>query len=230
VARKPSTKSNGSTRRAREIHPKRTGIVWTVFIGAMTLVCGVLLMSERWTAIPAIGISESGVQQRSIDIEPGRWRAIVIHHSGSYAGTVRDMAQQQAHEWGFPSIGYHFVIGNGNGEYDGDIITCPRWFNQQSGAHVADRAPGARPDAGWFNDNAIGVCLIGNGERREFTDAQMKSLMTLVRHLQVKCDIPASAVYLHSDLVQVASPGVYFPRATFNMALDTRAGALATVD
>jgi len=67
---------------------KRTGIVWVVFIGAMTLACGVLLMSERWTAIPAIGISESGVQQSNIEIQPGRWRSIVIHHSGSYAGTA----------------------------------------------------------------------------------------------------------------------------------------------
>jgi hypothetical protein len=191
-----------------------------VFIGAMTLACGVLLMSERWTAIPAIGISESGVHQSSIEIQPGRWQAIVIHHSGSYAGTVRDMAQQQAHDWGFPSIGYHFVIGNGNGEYDGDIITCPRWFNQEPGAHVAERMPGAQPDAAWFNGNSIGICLIGNGERRGFTDSQMKSLMTLVRNLQQKCGIPSSAVFMHSDLVQVASPGAYFPRQTFTLALD----------
>jgi hypothetical protein len=220
LARKPSTKSSGSAGRTRKIHPKRTGIVWIVFIGAMTLACGVLMMSERWTAIPAIGISETGVQQSNIEIQPGRWRSIVIHHSGSYAGTVRDMAQQQSRDWGFPSIGYHFVVGNGNGEYDGDIITCPRWFNQQSGAHVADRGAGAQPDAGWFNENSIGICLIGNGERREFTDAQMKALMTLVRSLQAKCGIPASAVFMHSDLAPVASPGAYFPRETFSMALD----------
>jgi len=220
LARKPSTKSNSSASRTRKVHPKRTGIVWVVFIGAMTLACGVLLMSEGWTAIPAIGISETGVQQSSIEIQPGRWRSIVIHHSGSYAGTVRDMAQQQAHDWGFPSIGYHFVIGNGNGEYDGDIITCPRWFNQEPGAHVAERMPGAQPDAGWFNGNAIGICLIGNGERRGFTDAQMKALVTLVRNLQQKCNIPSSAVFMHSDLVQVASPGAYFPRQTFALALD----------
>jgi len=219
LARKPSTKSSGSAVRTRKIHPKRTGIVWIVFIGAMTLACGVLMMSERWTAIPAIGISETGVQQSNIEIQPGRWRSIVIHHSGSYAGTVRDMAQQQSRDWGFPSIGYHFVVGNGNGEYDGDIITCPRWFNQQSGAHVADRGPGAEPSAAWFNDHSIGICLIGNGSSREFTDEQLASLMRLVRRLQKQCDIPASRVFMHSDLVRVDSPGANFPHQLFALEL-----------
>jgi len=127
LARKPSTKSSGSAGRTRKIHPKRTGIVWIVFIGAMTLACGVLMMSERWTAIPAIGISETGVQQSRTEIQPGRWRSIVIHHSGLYSGTLADMARQ-AHESGFVSIGYHWVIGNGNGEPDGEIRECPRWF------------------------------------------------------------------------------------------------------
>ena len=220
MARKPSTKSSSSTGRKRQTHPKRTGIVWSVFIGAMTLACGVLLMSDRWTAMPAMSLSATVAPPPSVDIKPGRWQAIVIHHSGSYSGSAAEITRQQARDWNFPSMGYHFVIGNGNGEFDGDVIAGPRWFLQQSGSHVADRGAGAQPTAEWLNDNTIGICLIGNGERSEFTDAQMQSLMSLVRDLQAKCGIPASRVFLHSDLVQVASPGAKFPRERFAMALD----------
>jgi hypothetical protein len=220
LARKPSSSSNRPTSRKRKVHPRRTGIVWSVFIGAMTLAGGALMLNDDWKAVPAWSLRGSVEIPNQAPIEPGRWQAIVIHHSGSHMGSAEEITRQQQRDWGFPSMGYHFVIGNGNGEHNGSIIEGPRWMLQQSGAHVADRGAGAQPDAGWFNENSIGICLIGNGERRAFTDAQMKALMTLVRSLQAKCGIPSSAVFMHSDLVQVASPGVYFPRETFSMALD----------
>jgi hypothetical protein len=34
-----------------------------------------------------------------------------------------------------------------------------------------------------------------------------------VKDLQQTCGIPDSAVFLHSDLVEVASPGRFFPRS-----------------
>jgi len=65
----------------------------------------------------------------------------------------------------------------------------------------------------------IGICLIGNGASREFTDEQLASLMRLVRRLQKQCDIPASRVFMHSDLVQVDSPGTKFPHQLFALEL-----------
>lgn len=217
MARKSQTKSN--TRSAsngksatRKVHPKRTGIVWGVFVGAMTFAGGVLMLGDGWQGIPAVRVTERSSPQAPVTIQPGRWQAIVIHHSATAAGTVDEITRQ--HEaWGLPSLGYHFVIGNGNGEPDGSLAIGPRWYSQEAGAHVAARAAGATPDAAWFNQNAIGICLVGNGERREFTDAQMKTLVALVKDLQQTCGIPDSAVILHSDLVEVASPGRFFPRA-----------------
>jgi hypothetical protein len=216
LARKSQSKSNSRSasngKSTRKVHPKRTGIVWGVFVGAMTFAGGVLMLGDGWQGIPAVRVAEQSAAQSPVAIEPGRWQAIVIHHSASAAGTVDDITRQHA-AWGLPSLGYHFVIGNGNGEPDGSLAIGPRWHSQDAGAHVAARAAGATPDAAWFNQNAIGICLVGNGERREFTDAQMKTLVALVKDLQQTCGIPDSAVILHSDLVEVVSPGRFFPRA-----------------
>ena len=219
MARKPSTKSSGSSSRKRQVHPKRTGIVWSVFLGAMTLAGGVLLLNDGWTSMPLTALSRAAEPAPRVAVPQGRWQAIVIHHSGSHTGSAQDIARQQSRDWGFPSMGYHFVIGNGNGEHDGAIIAGQRWYYQQSGAHVAERAAGAQPTAAWFNDNAIGICLIGNGESREFTQEQMDSLTGLVRDLQKKCGIPASNVFMHSDLVPVASPGRAFPHEMFALEI-----------
>lgn len=223
MARKPQSKSSQrsapkSQSRKRKVHPKRTGIVWGVFVGAMTFAGGALMLGDGWQGMPAVSIASRNMTSAQAPIENGRWQAIVIHHSGTAAGTVGDIARQHA-AWGLPSLGYHFVIGNGNGEPDGVLLTGPRWTAQEPGAHVADRAAGATPDAAWFNRHSIGICLVGNGERREFTDAQLKTLARVVEDLQAACGIPDSAVFLHSDLAPVASPGRWFPRAQLALEL-----------
>jgi N-acetyl-anhydromuramyl-L-alanine amidase AmpD len=161
--------------------------------------------------MPAVSIASRNMTSAQAPIENGRWQAIVIHHSGTAAGTAGDIARQHA-AWGLTSLGYHFVIGNGNGEPDGVLLTGPRWTAQEAGAHVADRAAGSTPDAAWFNQHSI-------GERREFTDAQLKTLARVVEDLQAACGIPDSAVFLHSDLAPVASPGRWFPRAQLALEL-----------
>lgn len=184
----------------------------------MTLIGGALVAGDGWRGIPAVKLAGSVRPGAPVPIADGRWQAIVVHHTGSAAGSVDDLSRQHA-SWGLGSLGYHFVIGNGNGEADGAVLQGPRWYMQEAGAHVADRPAGAQPDAQWFNENAIGICLVGNGERRAFTDAQVSALVDLVESLQRACSIPDSAVYLHSDLAEVASPGRWFPRARFALEL-----------
>lgn len=208
--------TNTGSRKRRAVHPKRTGIVWGVLVGALTLAGGALVLADGWRGMPAVAVAGVSQANTAIPVTSGKWQAIVIHHSGSAAGTVSDLARQHA-AWNLPSLGYHFVIGNGNGETNGSVNYGPRWIAQESGAHVADRVAGATPDAAWFNEHSIGICLIGNGERREFTEAQIAALVDLVTKLQRECGIPDSNVVLHSDLAEVASPGRWFPRARFAM-------------
>jgi hypothetical protein len=154
----------------------------------------------------------------TIALDHTRWQSIVIHHSGTPSGSP-DSLDRAHRSIGFASLGYHFVIGNGIDFGDGAVARGPRWIAQQPGAHVRERAAGATPDAAWFNEHGIAICLIGNGERRTFTDAQVRSLIDLVTDLQREFGIPDSQVFLHSDLTNATSPGRFFPVAAFETAL-----------
>ena len=118
------------------------------------------------------------------------------------------------------------MIGNGQGLGDGLVEVGYRWNRQLAGAHVAgatatesrnglDRTSLSTADADQYNRHSIGICMIGNGNRREFTDRQIHELITIVRALQAQFGIPGAAVYLHSDLSKVSSPGKFFPTAEF---------------
>ncbi len=204
----------------------RTKVVLAAFVTSMTAVTGMLLISGEdfgpvapFAATKPVIITASDNVSTASDsdsegvIDAG-WEMIVIHDSGSLSGTVREL-DAEARDAGLNGLGYHFVIGNGAGLSDGVVEASYRWNGQLAGAHVA-AAP--NPDsieklrADEINRTAIGICLIGNGDRSEFTEAQMRALVDLVRALQSRLDIPASRVVLHSDLnADVSSPGRLFP-------------------
>ncbi|HMN97075.1 MAG TPA: peptidoglycan recognition family protein [Phycisphaerales bacterium] len=210
-------------RRRRRI-TRRTRIVWAAFAAATTLVTGVLILGDGGAPRGLVAASQgtiddlaarrSGdpVQPREAALDRARWKGIVIHHSGSPVGDP-DAIERQHLSFGYASLGYHFVIGNGHGYGDGVIHVGPRWNRQQPGAHVAGG------DGPWYNEHAIGICLVGNGDRRPFTDRQLRELVALVRRLQQSLGIPAGAVHLHADLAAVNSPGRYFPAAEFEAQL-----------
>ena len=66
-----------------------------------------------------------------------------------------------------------------------------------------------------LNRHGIAICLVGNGDRRPFTDRQIHEAASLVRRLQRELGIPADRVFLHSDVAGVSSPGRYFQAAAF---------------
>ena len=211
---------------------RRTRVVWGAFAAAMTLACGVLVLGDAEGPRPVVmavpeleSRTDLGVNPREARLNRDRWDAIVIHHSGAPAGDGASIARMHA-EQGLVGLGYHFVIGNGQGLGDGTIEVGTRWNRQQPGAHVASR-PGV-PDAAriadssaanlsadHLNEHAVAICLVGNGDRRRFTDRQIRELASLVRRLQRELGIPAGRVYLHSDVAPVSSPGAHFPAAEF---------------
>lgn len=141
-----------------------------------------------------------------------RWQAIVIHHSGSVVGSPETIDAQHK-GLRLDGLGYHFVIGNGSGFGDGDIHVGYRWLDQLPGAHVGGE------QGAWFNHNAIGICLIGDGRRRPFTDQQARRLVQIVATLAERLDIAPDRIYLHSDLAPTDSPGRLFPEAAFREQL-----------
>jgi len=203
---------------------RRAQAVWASLIGSMTLVGGLLFFldgapisrSEGFTLTPLLATTGpdtvEAVFNTRAPLDTARWQAIVIHDSGSPAGTPTTL-DAQARAMNLQGLGYHFVIGNGKGIDDGELHIGNRWLKQVPGAHAAGQ------NADWFNRQAIGICLIGDGDRQRFTGAQLRRLVHLVDALSREFNIPSDRVYLHSQIATTASPGKFFPEAALREQL-----------
>ncbi len=135
------------------------------------------------------------------------WKYLVIHHTATSSGSVDSIHRahsQRRDAAGNPwsGIGYHFLIGNGNGMGDGEIQSTFRWQDQLSGTHAGDRQ---------FNDFGIGVCLVGNFEENGPTSAQVKAVGELVSLLKHQFGLTEKQILKHGDLKATACPGRLFP-------------------
>src|SRR6185369_5851266 len=83
------------------------------------------------------------------------WRFVVLHHTATETGdveTIDENHRARTDSSGRPwlGIGYHFVIGNGQGMADGLVEPTFRWNDQLHGAHAGDQI---------HNEYGIGICL-----------------------------------------------------------------------
>lgn len=203
---------------------QRTIIVLGSLVVAMTVASGILLLLKPTPTQPgesqllsSVNASAPAVDsllfQTEVPATRDRWQAIVIHHSGSPAGSAQDMNRAHA-AMGLSGLGYHFVIHNGQGARDGEIYLGYRWQYQVDGAHTAGEG------SEWYNKHAVGVCLIGDPERHAPTDAQVRELLWLVKSLQRQYNIPSREVYvLGNDDQHPTNPGRFFPVADFRQQL-----------
>jgi hypothetical protein len=138
---------------------------------------------------------------------PRAWKYIVLHHSATGGGSVAQIDQTHAarvDRQGRPwlGVGYHFVIGNGDGMPDGKVEATFRWRDQIHGAHAG---------VAQYNELGVGICLIGDFERGAPTAAQIESARALVAALAAEYSIPRSEIRKHGDLVATDCPGEFFP-------------------
>jgi hypothetical protein len=219
----------------------RVAVVWSAFAAASALAVGLLVAvaprtpahGERAesarTEAPLGGLAGSTVVERptlaprDAPLERSRWTAIVVHDSGSPAGDPAALDRRHARA-GLAGLGFHFVIGNGQGMDDGAVVAGYRWDRQLPGAHAARgmamrTAGGSALDAEALNRTAIAICLVGNAERRAPSDAQMRSLAELLRSLQADLGIPANAVRFRSELGAAGGRAGCFPLDRFRAAL-----------
>lgn len=198
----------------------RTRIVWGMFAISMSAVGAMLGIlgggqgnsSEGLTLPPMASMSGgdtfTGVLRTKNELDRDRWRGIVIHHSASPFGSPASISAEHR-QANLTGMGYHFIIGNGSGMGDGDIHVGYRWLDQLPGAHAIG------PQAMVYNEHAISICLVGDGNRRTFTDLQVRRLAELVAALSRELNIAPDQVLLQSDIAETASPGRYFPEAAF---------------
>lgn len=150
------------------------------------------MMSTRWSA-----------NLWQPDVPAREWTSIVIHHTATDRGDVASIHETHvAKKW--LGIGYHFVIGNGNGMGDGAIEPTFRWREQLHGAHAGEEE---------YNEHGVGICLVGNFEEHAPTPQQMAAVRQLVSTLKREYGIPAERVIGHSEVKATACPGKHFPMA-----------------
>lgn len=142
-------------------------------------------------------------------VRPGRWKYIVIHHSGTSEGTAKGMDSYHREVRHMENgLAYHFVVGNGNGMNNGEIFVGNRWKKQLDGGHLASEKQ---------NQVAIGICLVGNFDKTAPSATQMQALNTLVRTLMKRCNISAGNVKTHQQINVIGTrcPGSRFPTKAF---------------
>ena len=136
------------------------------------------------------------------------WTSIVIHHTATDTGSVESIHETHiAKEW--LGIGYHFVIGNGNGMADGEIEPTFRWREQIHGAHAGSDE---------YNQHGIGIALIGNFEEQSPTPAQLAAIKRLVAALKSEYHIDSEHVIGHGEVKATQCPGKLFPLSEVQIA------------
>jgi len=147
---------------------RRTQIVWALFFVSITSALLILQLGEEPLQSGLLLTKLASVDERPeqdpvfSSIDPSmrsKWSSIVIHHLGQPAGTA-ELVDRIHRKTGSEGLGFHFLIGNGNGLGDGDVHVGYRWLNQSAGA----KAVGI--DSSQWDDQTISICLVGNGNRR----------------------------------------------------------------
>lgn len=135
------------------------------------------------------------------------WTTIVLHHSATEQGDVasidavhRGKRDPSGKAW--LGIGYHFVVGNGRKMADGEVQPTFRWQQQLAGAHAGQRD---------YNENGIGICVIGNFDEAAPTARQMTAVRDLIKTLAARHAIPRERIVRHQDVTATACPGRLFP-------------------
>jgi len=125
-----------------------------------------------------------------------RWSRITLHHSATKEGNAGAFDRGHRRR-GMGGLFYHFVIGNGTGSGDGEIEVGWRWRRQ---AEVNRKAE-------------IEICLVGDFNRQQVSEAQYESLVRLLTVLMKQYSIPVSRVRRHKDVPGLITecPGRNFP-------------------
>jgi len=124
------------------------------------------------------------------------WRYITLHHSATVQGNA-ERFDKYHRDHGMGGLFYHFVIGNGTCSGDGEIEVGWRWESQTQVNRPYD----------------IQICLVGNFNKQQVSDAQFKSLVNLINILRKQYDIPLSNIRRHKDIKGSLTecPGNFFP-------------------
>jgi hypothetical protein len=115
-----------------------------------------------------------------------RWSRIEVFYSHTKGGDINWLAARSGLS-DAKDLNCHFVVCNGLGGNDGDILPTEKWQSQTS----------VVPLQNWYGaPKTIRICVVADGENSRPTDCQMKRVTTLVRSLTRKFQItPDNILY-----------------------------------
>jgi N-acetylmuramoyl-L-alanine amidase len=151
---------------------------------------------------------------------PNRWQYIVIHHSAGNYGNIehlQDIHDQRQSNDPIHAISYHYIIGNGNGMEDGKVESDIRKKLNIWGVHVSKN--------NWDrNFRGLGICIIGNLDKKEMTSKQYESLIELTLSLMEAYNIDIDNVGFHGKMQGESTkcPGKFFPYKKFKADIEDK--------
>jgi hypothetical protein len=125
---------------------------------------------------------------------PDRWSRVEVFYSQTKGGDINWLAARSGLS-DAKDLNCHFVICNGLGGHDGDILHTEKWVTQTS----------VVPLQNWHSvPETIRICLVADGKNSLPTDCQLKRVDTLVRSLTREFGITPNNVRYLGDLSEYA--------------------------
>ncbi|MCE9582077.1 MAG: peptidoglycan recognition protein family protein [Planctomycetes bacterium] len=160
-----------------------------------------------FAAIPPLPESLVPIEGQLVRPETREWLYIVVHHSAGAHGNAAEFDKYHREEKGWEhGLGYHFVVGNGNGSPVGAVEVGGRWIEQLQGAHAGAKATK-------YNQHGIGICVVGNYQEVEFPEEVYPGLRDLVVWLAKRYSITPDRILPHGEVrgEPTECPGKNFP-------------------
>jgi len=165
---------------------------------------GVELTTEQKFDFAKANVNEHGLfvlpeipqkEGEKLELRKGKIQYAVIHHSSKLSQYNAEEVLKIHKARGFATYGYNKMI-----EPDGKVVVGrdPKW----RGAHALAK----EGDPQYWNENALGYCLIWDGEAREFPDVMYVSL---AREL-FKDGFKPGQIKLHMEVSATLCPGKHF--------------------
>lgn len=142
------------------------------------------------------------------------WQYIIVHHSGTPSGNAKIFGYYHSNMRHMENgLAYHFIIGNGTDSSDGEIEVGDRWRDQLKGGHVSNDD---------LNEVSLGICLVGNFNKKRPSPKQIASLVELIRYLNsiIPGKHPKFTTHREAQPNHTACPGHHLPFQALHKIFD----------
>jgi hypothetical protein len=197
-----------SQSRKKPVSQRRVALVLAALVGTMTVSAGGLLLMEGGApgpGVPGMAVDSPGWASYlgGSPLQGAHWNYIIIYESGDLSASAGSLAEGLiggSPTPARPKANFHFVIDSamsGSGTVDGGLEVGTSWQHQEHGAYAG--WPDSRSHTFSPYNDAVGICLSADLNRRPPSDVQVQNLIALVRQLQQRLNLPTDHVLFQWD-------------------------------